>query len=133
MARHLPLLAAPVLAGGSLALALATGGAGAAGPPAGARLDAYVDVARRLYALEADGTVARAAARRLARDPRLAAAARSGAPRPLRSAALRELFLPGRHVVRLSLARGDRELVDVGGRFVVAPAGLAVPGTAVRS
>jgi hypothetical protein len=122
------LLAAAILAAGALAIAV-TGGGAASQPPAGARLDAYVDVARRLYALEADGTVARAAARRLARDPRLAAASRSGRGGRLRAAALRQLFMPARHVVRLSLQRGGRSLVDVGGRFVVAPAARTVPGT----
>jgi hypothetical protein len=112
-----------------VAVAAASSPRAASQPPAGARLDAYTDVARRLYALEAGGTVARAAARRLARDPRLAGAARTGAPHALRSAALRQLFMPGRHVVRLSLARGADPLVDVGGRFVVAPAARAVPGT----
>jgi hypothetical protein len=129
MPRRLAPLAAPLVAGAVLALSLATSGSAAGGPPAGARLDAYVDVARRLYALEADGTVARVAAKRLARDPRLALAARSGARRPLRAAALRQLFMPGRHVVRLSLQRGGRSLVDVGGRFVVAPAARTVPDT----
>ena len=37
--------------------------------------------------------------------------------------------MPGRHVVRLSLHRGTDPLVDVGGRFVVAPAATVVPGT----
>ena len=128
MPRRLLLLVPAALAAAALVATAGSGGA-ASQPPDGARLDAYVDVARRLYALEAGGTVARAAARRLARDPRLTAAARSGAPRALRSAALRELFLPGRHVVRLSLQRGADPLVDVGGRFVVAPAAKAVPGT----
>ena len=37
--------------------------------------------------------------------------------------------MPGRHVVRLSLHRGTDPLIDVGGRFVVAPAATTVPGT----
>jgi hypothetical protein len=124
--RVIPIALAAFLAAGGLTVAATSVGASAQ-PPAGARLDAYVDVARRLYTLEADGTVARAAARRLAHDPVLDAAARSGAPRSLREAALRQLFMPGRHVVRLSLARGADPLVDVGGRFVVAPAARALP------
>jgi len=128
MPRRLLLLVPAALAVAGLVATAGSGGA-ASRPPDGARLDAYVDVARRLYALEAGGTVARAAARRLAKDPRLTAAARSGAPCALRSAALRELFMPGRHVVRLSLRRGTDPLVDVGGRFVVAPVAKAVPGT----
>ena len=128
MPRRLLLLVPAALAVAGLVATAGSGGA-ASQPPDGARLDASVDVARRLYALEAGGTVARAAARRLAKDPRLTAAARSGAPRALRSAALRELFMPGRHVVRLSLQRRTEPPVDVGGRFVVAPAAKAVPGT----
>jgi len=128
MPRRLLLFVPAALAVAGLVATAGSGGA-ASRPPDGARLDAYVDVARRLYALEAGGTVARAAARRLAKDPGLTTAARSGAPRALRSAALRELFMPGRHVVRLSLQRGADPLVDVGGRFVVAPAAKAVPAT----
>jgi hypothetical protein len=127
MTRRVPIVVALALAAGALVATAASSGGAASQPPADARLDAYADVARRLYALEAGGAVARAAARRLARDPRLAAAARAGARHALRSAALRQLFMPGRHVVRLRLARGADPLVDVGGRFVVAPAAQAVP------
>jgi hypothetical protein len=128
MPRRLLLIVPAALVAGAL-VATATSGGAASQPPAGARLDAYTDVARRLYTLEADGTVARVAAKRLARDPRLVAAARSGRPHALRAAALHQLFLPGKHVVRLSLERGPSSLVDVGGRFVVAPAARMVPGT----
>ena len=129
MSRRLLLLVPVALAAAALVATSATSRGAASQPPAGARLDAYTEVARRLYALEANGTVARAAARRLARDPRLTAAARSGAHHALRAAALRELFMPGKHVVRLGLQRGTDPLVDVGGRFVVAPAATLVPGT----
>jgi hypothetical protein len=128
MPRRLLLLVPAALVAGAL-VATATSGGAASQPPAGARLDAYTDVARRLYSLEANGTVARVAAKRLARDPRLIAAAQSGAPHALRTAALHQLFMPGKHVVRLSLDRGASSLVDVGGRFVVAPAARTVPGT----
>jgi hypothetical protein len=37
--------------------------------------------------------------------------------------------MPARHVVRLRLVRGTTPLVDVGGRFVVAPASRTLPGT----
>jgi hypothetical protein len=106
--------------------------AGAATPgatPTAARLGAYVAVAQRLYTLEASGTVGRVAARRLARDRRLAAAVRSGNPALLRSNALRQLFNPGKHVVRLSVVRRGRTLVDVGGRFVVASSAHTLPRT----
>jgi len=128
MPRRLLLIVPAALVAGAL-VATATSGGAASRPPAGARLDAYTDVARRLYSLEAGGTVARVAAKRLARDPRLAAAARSGTRHALRTAALHQLFLPGKHVVRLSLDRGPSSLVDVGGLFVVAPAARRIPGT----
>ena len=128
MPRRLLLVVPAALAAAAL-VATATSGGAASQPPAGARLDAYTSVAQRLYNLEADGTVARVAAKRLARDPRLIAAARSGTRHALRAAALHQLFLPGKHVVRLSLQRGSAPLVDVGGRFVVAPAATTVPGT----
>src|SRR2546428_752741 len=53
-----------------------------------------------------------------------AAGARPGgwAPAALRASALRQLFNPGKHVVRLAVVRRGRTLVDVGGAFVVAPA-----------
>lgn len=128
MPRRSLLLVPVALAAAALVATAASGGA-ASQPAAGARLDAYIGVAQRLYALEAGGTVAKAAARRLSRDPRLGAAARTGTEHALRAAALRQLFMPGRHVVRLSLQRGAVPLVDVGGRFVVAPAEQLVPGT----
>ena len=82
-------------------------------------------MARRIYHQEADGAVGHAAVKRIARDPALLAAMRSGNPAALRAAALRQLFNPGKHVVRLSVMRGGRTLTDVGGRFVVAPAQLS--------
>jgi hypothetical protein len=91
---------------------------------AGVRADTLVGVARRIYRQEADGAVGHAAVRRIARDPALLAALRSNRPAALRAAALRQLFNPGKHVVRLSVVRGARTLTDVGGRFVVAPAHL---------
>ena len=41
---------------------------------------------------------------------------------------MRQLFNPGKHVVRLSVVRGGRTLTDVGGAFVVAPAQLKLRG-----
>jgi hypothetical protein len=111
-----------------VALTASSGGA-ASQPPDGARLDAYADVARRLYALEADGTGARAAVRRLAGEQVFATAARSRTPGALHRAALRELSAPGSQVARLSVSRAGQRLVDVGGRFVVAPATRTVPGS----
>ena len=100
---------------------------------AGVRADTLVGVARRIYRQEADGAVGHAAVRRIARDPALRAAMRSDRPAALRAAALRQLFNPGKHVVRLSVMRGGRTLTDVGGRFVVSPAQLTAQGDVIEA
>jgi hypothetical protein len=84
-------------------------GASSCAAPAGAT-DAYVNVARRIYSSERDGSAVRASLRRISHDP--------AAMRGSRSELLRQLFLPGFHVVRLRVVRGSR-VADVGGRFVV--------------
>lgn len=88
------------------------------------RADTLAAVAKRIYRQEADGAVGHAAVKRIARDHALLAAVRAGDMPALRSAALRQLFNPGKHVVRLSIVRGTRTLTNVGGAFVVAPAHL---------
>ena len=100
---------------------------------AGVRADTLVGVARRIYRQEADGAVGHAAVRRIARDPALRAAMRSDRPAALRAAALRQLFNPGKHVVRLSVMRGGRTLTGVGGRFVVSPAQLTAQGDVIEA
>jgi hypothetical protein len=100
---------------------------------AGVRADTLVGVARRIYRQEADGAVGHTAVKRIARDPALLAALRSDRPAALRAAALRQLFNPGKHVVRLSVVRGARTLTDVGGRFVVAPAHLELGGDVLEA
>jgi hypothetical protein len=75
-----------------------------------------------------NGAVGHAAVRRIARDPALLSALRSGNATALRAAALRQLFNPGKHVVRLGVLRDGRPLTDVGGAFVVAPARLELGG-----
>jgi hypothetical protein len=100
---------------------------------AGVRADTLVGVARRIYRQEADGAVGHAAVKRIARDPALRAAVRSDRPAALRAAALRQLFNPGKHVVRLSVMRGGRTLADVGGRFVVSPAQLTAQGDVIEA
>jgi hypothetical protein len=87
-----------------------------------ARVDTLTMVARRLYLQETKGDVGHVAVRRLSKDRRLMAALESGNAAALRTQALRQLFNPGKHVVRLRIVRGSRVLVDVGGAFVVAPA-----------
>lgn len=85
-------------------------------------LDRATAIARRTYRLEARGRVAPANVRRISHDPVLLAALGANDPAALRAAALRQLFLPHWHVVRLRIVRGSRTLVDVGGRFVSAGA-----------
>ena len=96
--------------------------------PAAVRADTLAGVARRIYDQEAGGAVGHAAVRRIARDRALLAALGSGNPAALRAAALRQLFNPGKHVVRLSVVRAGRKLTDVGGAFVVAPSDLELRG-----
>ena len=96
--------------------------------PAAVRADTLAGVARRIYDQEAGGAVGHAAVRRIARDRALLAALGSGNPAALRAAALRQLFNPGKHVVRLSVVRAGRKLTDVGGAFVVAPSDLKLRG-----
>jgi hypothetical protein len=98
--------------------------------PAAVRADTLAGVARRIYHQEAGGAVGHAAVKRIARDRALLAALRSGNPATLRAAALRQLFDPGKHVVRLSVVRDGRTLTDVGGAFVVAPAALELRNAA---
>jgi hypothetical protein len=100
---------------------------------AGVRVDTLVGVARRIYRQEAAGAVGHAAVERLARDRALIAAMRGDRPAALRAAALRQLFNPGKHVVRLRVSRGGRTLADVGGRFVVSPARLRMHGDVIEA
>lgn len=106
----MPLFGLSLLA--SAAMAVCSG-------PAATHADTLAGVAQRIYQQEVTGTVGRAAVRRVARDPRLDRALEAGDAKALRADALRQLFMPGRHVVRLRLLRGDHVLTDVGGRFVV--------------
>jgi hypothetical protein len=97
------------------------------------RADTLAGVARRIYHQEAGGAVGHAAVRRIARDRALVAALSGGSPTALRRAALRQLFNPGKHVVRLSIVRGGQMLTDVGGAFVVAPATLRLHGAVLEA
>ena len=89
--------------------------------PATTKAGTLAGVAQRIYRQEVTGTVARAAVRRIARDPRLDRALEAGDAKALRAEALRQLFMPGKHVVRLRVIAArptHRVLTDVGGRFV---------------
>ena len=98
------------------------------------RADTLAGVARRIYVQEASGGVGHAAVRRIARDRSLCRRAGSATTRSaLRAAALRQLFDPGRHVVRLSLRRGGRTLTDVGGRFVARRRRLRLHGAVLEA
>jgi hypothetical protein len=89
---------------------VAVAGATSCGTPAGA-MDAYVNVAQRIYASERDGSAVRASERRISHD--------AAAMRGSRAALLRQLYRPGFHVVRLRVVHGGR-VTSVGGKFVVA-------------
>jgi hypothetical protein len=82
------------------------------------RVDAFAYVAERLYKEEASGNSGRRNAARIAKDPQLLRALESGSQAAIRAAALHQLFLPVKHVVRIRVVRGGRTLVDVGGAFV---------------
>jgi hypothetical protein len=81
--------------------------------------DTLVGVAQRIYTQEVSGSVGRSQVRRILHDRVLDRAIADGDRKALRAEALRQLFLPGKHVVRIRVMKGDRVLTDVGGRFVV--------------
>jgi hypothetical protein len=118
-------LAVVALAGAPLAASCsyqaASGGPDLSGQ---VRADTLAGVAQRIYRQEVRGEVGHAAVKRIARDRALLAALSTGNRTALRAAALRQLFDPGKHVVRLSIVRRGRTLTSVGGAFVVAPAQL---------
>jgi hypothetical protein len=90
------------------------------------RADTLAGVAQRIYRQEVRGEVGHAAVKRISHDRALLAALSTGNRTALRAAALRQLFDPGKHVVRLSIVRAGRTLTTVGGAFVVAPAVLTL-------
>jgi hypothetical protein len=92
------------------------------GSAAQARADTLASVARRIYRQEAGGEVGHVAVKRIGRDHVLLTALATGNRPALQAEALRQLYNPGKHVVRLSVVRAGRTLTNVGGAFVVAPA-----------
>ncbi len=120
-------LAVVALAGAPLAASCSYQAAGGGPDLSGqARADTLAGVAKRIYRQEVRGEVGHAAVKRIARDRALLAALSTGNRTALRAAALRQLFDPGKHVVRLSIVRRGRMLTNVGGAFVVAPARLTL-------
>lgn len=115
-------LAILALAGTPLVASCSYEAADSGQAPAGqVRADTLAGVAKRIYRQEVRGEVGHAAVKRIARDRALLAALSTGNRTALRAAALRQLFNPGKHVVRLSVVRRGRMLTNVGGAFVVAP------------
>jgi hypothetical protein len=118
-------LAVVTLAGAPLAVSCSNQAAFSGSNNSGqVRADTLAGVAKRIYRQEVRGEVGHAAVKRIARDRALLAALNRGDRTALRAAALRQLFDPGKHVVRLSIVRRGRTLTTVGGAFVVAPAQL---------
>ena len=114
-------LASSTLVTSCAANQVATGGPSLTGQ---VRADTLAGVAKRIYRQEVRGDVGHAAVKRISRDRALLAALSRGNRAALRAAALRQLFNPGKHVVRLSIVRRGQTLTNVGGAFVVAPARL---------
>jgi hypothetical protein len=120
-------LAVVTLAGAPLAASCSNQAASSGPNNSGqVRADTLAGVAKRIYRQEVRGEVGHAAVKRIARDRALLAALSRGDRTALRAAALRRLFDPGKHVVRLNIVRRGRTLTSVGGAFVVAPARLAL-------
>lgn len=92
-------------------------------------LNAIGQVARGLYANEADSAVVRLSLRRVARNPALlAAVARDDAVAT--RAAVTALVYNHTHIVRLRVSHGGHLLADVGGPLVLAPARGVLVGAA---
>src|SRR4051812_46367395 len=118
-----PLMAAVLAAGCGAATGTTTPAATATATPAAAdiaqiRAGAFATVAARLYREESAGPAGMRNAARIAHDQRFIGALASGNHAAIRANALRELFLPVKHVVRIAVVRGGHTVVDVGGRFV---------------
>jgi hypothetical protein len=118
-----PVMAAMLAAGCGSATFSATGMRAAQ-----MRANAFATVAARLYHEEAAGRAGKRNAARIAHDPRLISALLSRNHAAIRAAALRELFLPVKHVVRIRIVRGRHTVVDVGGRFVSGAESAPIPG-----
>jgi hypothetical protein len=91
-------------------------------------IDHLTALAKRRYAIEVGGGQARATLRRVARDPALLAALRSGDMTKVRTYVRSEFDRVWYHwhVSRLRILRGTNMVVDVGVPFVVAPSQMTL-------
>jgi hypothetical protein len=83
-------------------------------------------VARRRYSDEVNGAAVHKQLRRVAADPLLLRALRTGNLAALRAEVRRQDATPHAHISRLRVVRGSRVLADAGVVFVVAPAQRAL-------
>ena len=94
-------------------------------PVAAARPRSVIDrlavVARRRYSEEVNGAAVHKQLRRVAADPALLRALRSGNLAALRAEVRLQDATPHAHISRLRVVRGSRVLADAGVVFVVAP------------
>jgi hypothetical protein len=98
-------------------------------------IDHLTTVAKARYVQEVQGGVAHATLRRVARDPALLAALRSGSQTRLRSY-VQSRYMPvwyHWHVSRLRIMRGSNVLVDAGVPFVLAPSQMTLRDARGRS
>jgi hypothetical protein len=98
-------------------------------------IDRLTAVAKQQYATEVHGGQAHAAMRRVARDPALLSALRSGDLTRVRAYVRQEFDRVWYHwhVSRMRIYRGTNMVVDVGVPFVVAPSQMALPDAGGRS
>jgi hypothetical protein len=89
-------------------------------------MDRLAIVARERYAQEVSGAAVHKQLRRIAADPVLLRALRSGDRAALRAEVRLQQATPHAHISRLRVVRGSRVLADAGVVFVVAPAQKAL-------
>ena len=96
-------------------------------------IDRLAVVARQRYSEEVNGAAVHKQIRRVAADPVLLRALRSGSLAALRAEVRLQNATPHAHITRLRVVRGSRVLADAGGTFVVAPAQKALQDARGRS
>lgn len=107
----------------------------AAPTPATAAIDRLTAVAQRCYAAEVHGGQAHATMRRVARDPALLSALRSGDMTRVRAYIRNEFNRVWYHwhVSRMRIYRGTNRVIDIGVPFVVAPSQMTLRDHGGRS